>query len=433
MGVLLVYSVCPPFTSYDSYYTVPTMLSLLRHGSFAVDAFVPAAPAVADFGLDCVPPHGKAIPYDAVRGCPGGHVYSFYPIGTTLLALPAAAAVMTVSKAIAAAFPGAHHLIKQPAIAAFLNGDPLGSYQLIELWSGAFIGALAACVVYRTALRFLPPRQALFVVLIFAFGTTQWSTASRALWQHGPSVLLLAVALDLLLEGRIAIAALPLAAAFITRPSNFIAVALLTIYVAAHHRALLPRFLLWASPVAALFFIHNLSALHSLWPRYYSASAPAFVPWLWGFTANLFSPSRGLLVFTPVVLFAAAGMVLAIRNRWCFPLAAYLVAIIASHAILIGWYWSGHSYGPRYFADMAPFLVFFLIPAIQYWNKLLRGSARRSLKWAFLALAGWGILVHGEGAVSARAQLWNEKPAEVDQHIDRIWDWRDAQFLRGLP
>ena len=43
-GVLLVYSICPPFISYDSYWSVPTALSIIRHGSTAVDEFVPSAP-----------------------------------------------------------------------------------------------------------------------------------------------------------------------------------------------------------------------------------------------------------------------------------------------------------------------------------------------------------------------------------------------------
>ena len=44
-GVLLVYSICPPFISYDSYWSVPTALSIMRHGSTAVDEFVASAPA----------------------------------------------------------------------------------------------------------------------------------------------------------------------------------------------------------------------------------------------------------------------------------------------------------------------------------------------------------------------------------------------------
>jgi hypothetical protein len=45
-------------------------------------------------------------------------------------------------------------------------------------------------------------RWAFAVAMVFAFGTAAWSTASRGLWQHGPSMLCLAVAAYLAMRSR---------------------------------------------------------------------------------------------------------------------------------------------------------------------------------------------------------------------------------------
>src|SRR5947209_5366557 len=53
-AVWLVYSVCPPFLSYDSYWSVATALSLLENGNTRLDSYVAAAPPQAEYGLECM-------------------------------------------------------------------------------------------------------------------------------------------------------------------------------------------------------------------------------------------------------------------------------------------------------------------------------------------------------------------------------------------
>lgn len=57
------------------------------------------------------------------------------------------------------------------------------------------------CIFNRPAV-FLNTRYSLLTVFIFAFCTSAWSTGSRALWQHGPSMLMLSAALYLILSAR---------------------------------------------------------------------------------------------------------------------------------------------------------------------------------------------------------------------------------------
>jgi len=435
VGVLLVYSICPPFVSYDSYWSVPTALSIIRHGSTAVDEFVPSAPPESHYALECVPPVGPPVPYGFANGCPGGHWYNLYPIGVPVLALP-----LILLLKIKAAFwgpllPKTGPLFAQPVVAAFFSGDFVAGHSLVELWCASTFGAIAVALQYHIASRFLPRRQAVWLALLFAFGTSEWSVASRNLFPHGLTLLLLSAALYLALvareqPSRIRLAGLALALACTVRPSNAISAAVFTLYVALHYRRHLAGFLLWTLPAAVPFFTYNLMVRHSLIPLY-ARTSPARYPAFAGVAMHLFSPSRGLLVFTPIFLFSVAGMILAWRLRWCWPLAPYLIAITVLHTALIVSIWPGHGYGPRYFADITHLFMLFLIPAILYW-RTMRGPARTMAAGLFLLLAAWGVFAHGHGGTSFAANQWSALPVNVDQAKWRVWDWSDPQFLRGL-
>jgi hypothetical protein len=435
-GVLLVYSICPPFISYDSYWSVPTALSMMRHGSTAVDEFVPSAPVDSHYGLECVPAVGPPVPYGLANGCPGGHWYNLYPIGVPVLALPLVFLLKIKAAFWGPLLPKTGPLFSQPVVAAFFSGDFVAGHALVELWCASTFGAIAVWLQYRIASRFLPRRQAVWLALLFAFGTSEWSVASRNLYPHGLTVLLLSAALYLALLAReepsrirFAGLALALALAFTVRPSNAISAAVFTLYVAVHYRRYLVSFVGGALPVAMAFFAYNLVVKHSLIPLY--LGMPSRVAALPGAAMHLFSPSRGLLIFTPVFLFSVAGIILAWRMRWCWPLTPYLVAIILLHTALIVTFWPGHSYGPRYFADITHLLTLFLIPAILYW-RAMRRPARTLAAGVFLLLAAWGVFAHGRGATSIAANQWSALPVNVDQAKWRVWDWHDPQFLRGL-
>src|ERR1039457_2560725 len=391
-GVLLVYSICPPFISYDSYWSVPTALSILGHGSTAVDEFVPSAPAESHYALECVPAVGPPVPYGLANGCPGGHWYNLYPIGVPVLALPLVFLLKIKAAFWGPLLPKTGPLFAQPAIAAFFAGDFVAGHSLVELWCASTFGAIAVWLEYRIASRFLPRRQAVWLALLFAFGTAEWSVASRNLLQHGLTVLLLSAALYSALAAReqpsrIRFAGLALALASTVRPSNAISAAVFTLYVAIHYRRSLASFLLWTLPAAVPYLAYNLVVQHSLIPLY-ARSSPERYPAFAGVAMHLFSPSRGLFVFTPIIVFSVAGMILAWRLRWCWPLAPYLAAIVVLHTALIVSIWPGHGYGPRYFADITHLLVLFLIPAILYW-RTMRGPARTMAAGLFLLLAAW--------------------------------------------
>ncbi|PYS81494.1 MAG: hypothetical protein DMF70_09205 [Acidobacteria bacterium] len=46
---------------------------------------------------------------------------------------------------------------------------------------------------------------------------------------------------------------------------------------------------------------------------------------------------------------------------------------------------------------------------------------------AALLLISVGI--NARGAMNGATAVWNQKPVNVDEHPERVWDWKDPQFL----
>src|SRR6266852_6314440 len=46
------------------------------------------------------------------------------------------------------------------------------------------------------------------------------------------------------------------------------------------------------------------------------------------------SPSRGLLIYTPIFVFSIGGMLWAVKMKWRAPLTRYLIAVIVAHWLL---------------------------------------------------------------------------------------------------
>jgi hypothetical protein len=405
----------------DSVWSVPVAMSFIREHNADVDEYEQIVVSNEYYG-ETVVRNDNHYTIEEIRG----HVYTKQPIGVSIVAVPPLLVVDNVL----------HYLLDADLDEYVRYG---GSGQLERLVA-SFVVALAALFIYLIALRFLNRRYSLLVVLVFAFCTPAWSTASRALWQHGPSMLMLSAALYLILLARdrpslVQFAGLPLALSFVIRPTNGVSVLVLTLYVAVRYRRYLLKYLLWAAVIAIPFLAFNFTIYHSLLSTYYLpqkvGSNPALLEAL---VANVVSPGRGLLVFSPVLLTSILGVLLRIRRREWRGLDSALLTIVILHWLAIssfGKWWAGHSYGPRFFCDVIPYLVYFTIPVFVRMSGL-RGHTK--VLWATLVsgLILVSFFVHYRGATSWDTHVWNEEPVGVDDEPARVWDWRDLQFLRGI-
>lgn len=417
-----------PFS--DSLWSIPTALSIVREGNTDLDEFNPPA----HYSLKLV----------------NGHSYTYFPLGPSLLALPF---VLAVDKA--AAFFG-FDLVSQTrqAIQTKFGSGPV-SQPPVQFWAkfwaylipwglekiiASLMVALAAVLIYLTARLFLSLRYSLLATFIFAFTTSAWSVASRALWQHGPTILLLSGVLYLLLLAKekprlVQGTGLILALACVVRPTNSLSLFFLTIYVFCRYRKYFWRYLLGVAIVIAPFLLFNSCLYHTLLPPYYAPQRLGANQHFWeALSGNLLSPARGLLVYSPIFLASLAGYYLKIKRQQFDLLDVFLSVIILVHWLVISSFphwWGGHCFGPRFFSDMIPYLIYFLVPAILLLSKL-KGVGAIVYAFVFYGLVLTGFLIHFREATSRQVIFWNIVPVDVDIQPDRLWDWQDVPFLRGL-
>ncbi len=251
----------------------------------------------------------------------------------------------------------------------------------LSLLTSSGIAALSVLFLFLALKRVCrSEKEALFFALVYAFGTTVWSVASRGLFQHGPSVLFLSIALWALCRGGgvVPIAGMALSLAVINRPTNILIALPLALYVYRSERRHFPAFLALGLP-AALFHAWYADAYWG------SPISPAqevtranFAGSFWtGLSGILVSPSRGLFVFTPVFLFALPAVVTAFRpappgsRRLPRYLAAGAAATIALYSFWSMW-WGGHTFGYRLITEIVPLLTILIA---SYWPTISRSTA----------------------------------------------------------
>jgi len=217
------------------------------------------------------------------------------------------------------------------------------------------------------------------------------------------------------------------AAACVCRPTAALALPLLAARLAAQDRRSALRFALGAGALLCLLGLSTW-ALWGSWVPPYQQAQRFDSPSGAALAGVLVSPSRGLFVYEPALAAALAFGAWRWRQLAQRPLFVLGAAGLASHALLLASFvhwWGGHGYGPRLFTET---LFFQALVAASVAATLARSPAP-GWRRALVALAVAGVVIHGAGALSKQSNRWNESPAEIDGHPERLWDWRDPQLL----
>ena len=349
-----------------------------------------------------------------------GHYFSRFPIGASILALPLVF-----------------------AFKLFSNLDETIRFEIpkyIEAYISSIFVAVTAVFIFLIArLSIKKDLYAALPALVFAFCTSAWSIAGLALWQHSPSMLMLTVALYLILladrrPGIVQYASIPLAFSYAVRPTNSISIILLTLFILMRYRSYIIRYFAWGLLVAVPFIIFNLQVYGALLSPYYQpgrlASNKYFLEALAG---NLVSPSRGLFVFSPVLLLAFLGVWLKIRDRQFERLDLFIAAIIVIHWITVSSFepwWAGYTFGPRFFTDMLPYFIYFTIPVFAFIT-VKKSPWRPAVITGLVVLSLLSLFIQHRGATCEQVQEWNSHP-QLNENQERLWDWGEISFLSGI-
>jgi hypothetical protein len=284
--------------------------------------------------------------------------------------------------------------------------------------------------------RFVSARWALALVLLYFFGTSVRTVASQALWQHAGVHLAIAVALWLVISTRQTALWRELAAGValgygtVVRQTTGLLVPFLP---AARIRGTVLAFIGAAIGVTPLLVYNALAFGNPLEQGY--GTKPFDTSPLVGLYGLLVSPSRGLFVYEPYLVFAFATVVLLRPGRDFLELRLLsLVYAWAATAILYSTYaewWGGRVFGPRFLDDLAPLL--FALLAWGIGHGLLARWPARVLFWV---CAAWSLLIFQAAAFVYDQNTWDLSPTNVNFDPSRLFDWSDPQWLfvlRSLP
>lgn len=358
----------------------------------------------------------SGLPY-SIRSS-SGHIISIYPPWAGVLALP---------------------VYLGPAL---MGVDPTSLLMAdLEKRAAMLITAVSVLVLFFALRRVTLEKTAWFIAVIYAFGTSSFSTSSQALWQHGPVQLFVTLTIYCIVKGLevprfSAYSGFALGCMVISRPLNLILAFPVVIYMVHKQRDQLVGFILAGVPPLLLFMAYNTFYFGAPFTTGIGAAvvAPSTVigthlssfttPLFSGIAGVLVSPGRGLLVYSPVFVFSIVGMIVIWRESRYLYLRYLSIASLLLFIAVSKWngWWGGECYGPRLLADVTPILCLLLYPALDYYK------GNKVVKYAIIALAALSIGMHAIGA--GRDRVAGEKTwtgyYEVGRHPERLWSWRDS-------
>jgi hypothetical protein len=350
-----------------------------------------------------------------------GRLLYVYPWGSSLLSLPAVALLNALQFRIAP--HGKYDALRETRMQAII---------------ATAISALAIWAIYQVATCFLPISWSLGIALGTAFGTPIWSTATRSLWPQTWAFTLGSIAIWILLTGsmRPLLLGTVLAWSCFVRPQVVPQVIAVTAYVLVRY----DRRFFWSYAAAGLSWATTLGGIMlvftgGFFSALYSAVWLDFPHHFWLRAYGvLLSPSRGFLVFSPVIL---VPLYLTCRYWEVLPdrsLAILASIVIGMHIAVLSSYanwWGGDSYGPRYLLDVLAWFVLLAILSLRSFVKdhsLGFASRLVTTSMAGLALA-LSIAANAPGALVQNSIRWRP----IDPHnLEALWDWHDPQFLYWL-
>jgi hypothetical protein len=283
--------------------------------------------------------------------------------------------------------------------------------------------------------------RALLVTAVLALATSLRTINAGGLWQHTSADLWAVVGLALWTAtdrrpGLYPLAGIALALATACRPI-FVPCALLVVWAALRDGRRAGAGAATAGLVVAIgglalfgnWWLHGsllggrasivaqISRTHGV-PSYFH-----FTPWTW--VGLLAAPSRGLFVYSPVLLFGLPGLVRSLRAsaspaERLITVAGLLVFVL--YGFVATW-WGGWLFGPRHMTDMLPFFALWLA------RTPLPARGRVPLGVLFAAAFCWSFAVFEVG-VRAYPCGWDAHPVNVDQAPDRLWSLHDTELSR---
>jgi hypothetical protein len=349
-----------------------------------------------------------------------GHYFSSYPIGGPLLVSPLYLPI---------AFIG---------LRDWDTASLVMFARIAEKFAATTVTALSAVLFLLLLKRITSTPWAWCLTLVYALATETWSVSSQALWQHGPGELAIIGCFyclerwteDRSRNGWLWLAGACVGASFVIRPTNLALLPAVFVGLLFARASLAQHVRLLAAPLLGGLLIasYNLYVFQQLSGGYATAVLKGSI---WpGLLGLYLSPSRGLLIYTPVALFALCAFLpsVAPARRKFSLLVVTSVAFIILESLVISrsvMWWGGYCWGPRLLSELVPPLIILMALGVSWID---RPWPRR----AFAVLALYSVLIQAVGVFFYPNGHWDGTPEGVDAKNGRLWNWRDNPIGRTV-
>jgi hypothetical protein len=289
---------------------------------------------------------------------------------------------------------------------------------------------------------FLDEKKSLILTVAYIFGTVNFAMISQSMWQHGTLELFSLLGIYFILNyindkkkkfSDVFLSGLFFGLAILSRPTALLGLAFIMILVFVKSENLK------TFSKAALFALAGLSLclLFFLWynNKYYiGIQNQGYVSQLSGSWGSPFplsmigvwlSPSKGILIYSPIFFFSLIGFWVAMKKGWHENIQ-YLIyfLIMLFHTFIISlwkhWY-GGYSFGYRMSSDIIPYLIFLVVP-------FLKSEFYGKYKKIFLAVLVFSILVQ-VGGMFFFDSIWHSAYDQGNKNTAWLWSIKDSEFM----
>lgn len=362
---------------------------------------------------------GEKLPYYLIKV--KGHYLSTSGIGPAILALP----ILFIPIKF-------FHYSPDSQLIVFLTK-----------FTASILIALSAVLIFLSVRALSGTKKALLLMFIYALCSGMWSISSQELYQQTSSEFFLALSIYFLFKGLknskfIPYTGFSLGLASIMRPTSIIVFLIMSIYIFHQYRDKLLKYILYSfGPLLFMawynYYYHGSIFLfpqmiyNPIGALYKTGSSNMWsTPLFLGFSGLLISPSRGLFIYSPVFIFSFFGMILVWKQKRELIFKYFSIAVLAIIIIQAKWYdwWGGWTFGCRALNDAIPFLIFFLLPILDYIKQ------KRALFPLFILSVIFSFFVQIVGAF-LYDNSWNKNP-DIDLNQYRLWLWKESQLSHYL-
>lgn len=348
-----------------------------------------------------------------------GHYYYFFPLGSSISSLP----FVFIATQI---FP--------------FDMNEYFDESVLQVLITAFISVLIFLFLFKIANIYIDTRLSIILSAMFWFGTSLSSTSGTALWSHNFASLYAAIAIFLTItitkddNFKWMMLGLVLFMAYLTRPTmSLLAISTILYLFFSQRKSISIKTALLAGLFLCLFAVFSLCEYNQVLPDYYMPkrlnSSDTFWTALYG---NIFSPSRGLFIFSPFLLLIILNIDLFFsvlkRNKTLLIFLGWITLHLTAISKFPHW-WAGFSFGPRLMTDiLIPLYVLFIILFRELYEN--KSMLRHRINITILIITGMvSVYINTkQGLYNKYTAMWNSNP-NIDQNPEYLFNWKYPQFL----